>query len=129
MPIEIPSTPGAPPVAGPYSPAARAGDFVYLAGQVGIDPATGDLVAGGVGPQARQVLANIAAVLRDCGGGFDDVVKTTIFITDLADFGEVNGIYAEVLGAARPARSTVQVAGLPLGAAVEIEAVIHLPVG
>lgn len=120
MPVEPVATPSAPPVAGPYSPAVRAGDWLVLAGQVGLDPATGKM-ADGVEAQARQVLANVAAILADCGAGLGDVAKTTVFVTDLADFATVNAVYAEAFGDHRPARSTVQVAALPGGAAVEIE--------
>jgi 2-iminobutanoate/2-iminopropanoate deaminase len=114
-------TPSAPPVAGPYSPAVRAGEWLVLAGQVGVDPATGKIVDG-IEAQARQVLANIAAILRDCGAALDDVAKTLVFVIDLADFTTVNAVYGEAFGTHRPARSTVQVAGLPGGALVEIEA-------
>lgn len=127
MPIEIIPTPSAPPAVGAYSPAARAGDLVFLSGQLGLDPTTHDLVVGGAGPQANQALRNIAAVLRDCGGGFEDVVKATVFLVDLAEFPVVNALYAEAFADTRPARSTVQVAALPLGAAVEIEVIAHLP--
>ena len=122
MPVEPVSTPSAPPVAGSYSPAVRAGDWLELAGQVGLDPATGRMVDGGVDAQARQVLANIAAVLRDCGASITDVAKTTVFVTDIAEFPTVNTVYADAFGDHRPARSTVQVAALPAGAQVEIEA-------
>ena len=124
MPVTPVPTPSAPPAAGPYSPAVRAGDWIVLAGQVGLDPATGKL-ADGVGAQARQVLANVAAVLGDCGATLQDVAKTLVFVTDLGDFATVNGTYAEAFGDHRPARSTVQVAGLPAGALVEIEAWAH----
>ncbi len=127
MPIEPVPTPSAPPVAGPYSPAVRAGDWLVLAGQVGLDPASGAIVAGGVGAQARQVLANITAVLSDCGAALTDIAKTTIFVTDIGEFATVNAVYAEVLGEHRPARSTVQVAALPAGAEVEIEAWAYVP--
>jgi 2-iminobutanoate/2-iminopropanoate deaminase len=113
-------TPSAPPVAGPYSPAVRAGDWLVLAGQVGLDPATGTIVDGAEA-QTRQVLANVTAVLGDCGASLDDVAKTLVFVTDLGDFGTVNAVYSEVFGDHRPARSTVQVAALPGGALVEIE--------
>jgi len=122
MPAEPVPTPSAPPAAGPYSPAVRAGDWLVLAGQVGLDPATGRMVDGAVDAQARQVLANIAAVLHDCGASMADVAKTTVFVTDIADFPTVNTVYAEAFGNHRPARSTVQVAALPAGAQVEIEA-------
>jgi 2-iminobutanoate/2-iminopropanoate deaminase len=125
MPATPAPTPNAPPVAGPYSPAVRAGDWLVLAGQVGLDPRSGKL-AEGVEAQARQVLANIRAVLGDCGASLDDVAKTLVFVTDLGDFATVNAIYAEAFGAHKPARSTVQVAGLPAGALVEIEAWAYL---
>ncbi len=121
MPVEPVPTPHAPPVAGPYSPAVRAGDWLVLAGQVGLDPASGKIVEGGAAAEARQVLANIVAVLGDCGVSLTDVAKTTVFVTDIAQFGAVNEVYAEVFGGHRPARSTVQVAALPGGAQVEIE--------
>src|SRR5918995_4712731 len=107
MPVESVPTPNAPPVAGPYSPAVRAGDWLVLAGQVGIDPATGKIDRRGAGAETGQVMANIAAVLRDCGASFADVAKTTIFLTNLTDFGAVNEVYGEALGEHRPARSTV----------------------
>jgi 2-iminobutanoate/2-iminopropanoate deaminase len=119
-------TPNAPPVAGPYSPAVRAGDWLVLAGQVGLDPASGKVVDG-VEAQTRQVLANIATVLNDCGASMDDVAKTLVFVADLGDFATVNAIYGEAFGDHRPARSTVQVAGLPAGALVEIEAWAYKP--
>ena len=127
MPIEPVPTPSAPPAAGPYSPAVRAGDWLILAGQVGLDPTSGAMVTGGVEAQARQVLANIAAILADCGAALTDVAKTTVFVTDIAQFATVNAVYAEAFGDHRPARSTVQVAALPGGAEVEIETWAHLP--
>ena len=127
MTVERVPTPSAPPAAGPYSPAVRAGDWLVLAGQVGIDPATGRFVDGGVEAQARQVLANVDAILRDCGAGLADVAKTTVFVTDIAQFGTVNAVYEEAFGDHRPARSTVEVAALPGGAEVEIEAWAYRP--
>lgn len=128
MPATPVPTPSAPPVAGPYSPAVRAGDLVFLAGQIPIDPATGALVEGDAAAQARQVLANVAAVLGDVGATWTDVVKATIFLAgSLEHFAAVNECYAEVMGDHRPARSTVAVAALPAGAAVEIEVVVHIP--
>jgi 2-iminobutanoate/2-iminopropanoate deaminase len=127
MPVESVPTPSAPPVAGPYSPAVRAGDWLVLAGQVGLDPSTGAIVSGGVDAQARQVLANIEAVLRDCGADLTDVAKTTVFVTDIGQFATVNAVYAAAFGAHRPARSTVEVAALPGGAEVEIEAWAYRP--
>jgi 2-iminobutanoate/2-iminopropanoate deaminase len=123
------STPSAPAVAGPYSAAVRAGDWLVLAGQVPIDPATGKLVDGDAAAHCRQVLANVAAVLADCGAAFTDVAKTTVFVTDLGDFATVNEEYAAAFGDHKPARATVQVAALPLGAKVEIEAWAFRPEG
>ncbi len=117
-------TPSAPAVAGPYSPAVRAGDWIVLAGQLGLGP---DGLAEGAEAQARQSLANVVAVLADCGATLADVAKTTVFVTDLGDFAAVNAVYAEAFGEHRPARSTVQVAALPAGAAVEVEAWAYLP--
>jgi 2-iminobutanoate/2-iminopropanoate deaminase len=122
-------TPNAPPVAGPYSAAVRAGDWLVLAGQVPLDPVSGTLVEGDAAAQCRQVIANLAAVLADCGATLADVAKTTVFVTDLADFAAMNAIYAEEFGDHKPARATVQVAALPLGAKVEIEAWAFRPEG
>jgi 2-iminobutanoate/2-iminopropanoate deaminase len=128
VPADPVPTPSAPPVAGPYSPAVRAGDWLVLAGQVGIDPATGKLAPGGTEAEARQVLANIGAVLADCGSGWPDVAKVNIFLVDMAEFPVVNAIYEEAIGTHRPARSTVAVVALPAGARVEIETWAHAPV-
>jgi 2-iminobutanoate/2-iminopropanoate deaminase len=125
MAVEPVDTPSAPPVAGPYSPAVRAGDWLVLAGQVGLDPASGTL-RDGVEAQARQVLANVSAVLADCGATLRDVAKTTVFVADMADFGTINAVYAEAFGDHKPARSTIQAAALPAGALVEIECWAHL---
>ena len=121
MRVESVPTPSAPPVAGPYSPAVRAGDWLVLAGQVGLDPASGKMVDGGVEAQARRVLANIEAVLADCGASLADVAKATVFVTDIGEFAVVNAVYAEAFGDHKPARSTIEVAALPAGALVEIE--------
>jgi 2-iminobutanoate/2-iminopropanoate deaminase len=126
MPVNPVPTPSAPPVAGPYSPAVRAGDWIVMAGQIGID-ATGTM-ADGVEAQTHQILANIAAVLGDCGASWADVAKTTIFLTDLGNFSTVNALYSEAIGPNRPARSTVGVAALPAGAVVEIECWVHRPI-
>jgi len=123
MPIETVATSGAPRAIGPYSQALRAGGFLFTAGQVGFDPTTGELVDGGIAEQTRQVLQNIRAILEAGGSGLAQVVKTTVFLVDMADFGAMNEVYAEAFGAHRPARSTVAVAALPRGARVEIEAV------
>ncbi len=121
MPVTPVDTPNAPPVAGPYSPAVRCGDWLVLAGQVGLDPASGKL-PDGVDAQARQVFANIAAVLGDCGASLQDVAKTTVYVADLADFAAINTIYGEAFAGHKPARTTIQAAGLPAGALVEVEA-------
>jgi 2-iminobutanoate/2-iminopropanoate deaminase len=105
----------------------RAGDWLVLAGQVPLDPATGKLVDGDAAAQCRQVLVNVAAVLGDLDAALSDVAKTTVFVTDLGDFAAMNGVYAEAFGDHKPARSTVQVAALPLGAQVEIEAWVYRP--
>jgi 2-iminobutanoate/2-iminopropanoate deaminase len=118
-------TPHAPAPVGPYSQAIRSGGFVFCSGQVGLDPATGKIVAGGVAQQTRQVLDNLAAVLASAELGIDAIVKTTIFLVDINDFAAVNAVYGERMGSPPPARSTVAVAALPLGALVEIEAVAN----
>jgi 2-iminobutanoate/2-iminopropanoate deaminase len=123
MKREIIATDKAPAAVGPYSQAVRAGDFVFTAGQIPLDPATGRLVEGGIEAQTRQVLTNLSAVLQAAGTSLASVTKTTVFLTDMGDFKAMNGVYAEFFPAAPPARSTVQVAALPLGARVEIEAV------
>jgi 2-iminobutanoate/2-iminopropanoate deaminase len=122
MPRQIIHTENAPAAVGPYSQAVKIGNLVYTAGQIGINPATGEMQEG-LEAQARQVMANLQAVLEAAGAGFDTVVKTTIFITDMADFGVINGIYGAFFPQQPPARSTVAVAQLPLGALVEIEAI------
>ena len=127
MPPEPVPTPSAPGAAGPYSPAVRAGDWLALAGQVGIDPATGKLAGDGVVDQTRQALANVAAVLGDCGASLGDVAKTTVFLIDMSDFPVMNEVYADAFAGHRPARSTVAVAALPLGARVEVEVWAYAP--
>jgi 2-iminobutanoate/2-iminopropanoate deaminase len=120
-------TPHAPSPVGPYSQAIRSGAYVFCSGQVGLDPATGKIVAGGVEAEARRVLDNLAAVLGAAGLGLAAVVKTTIFLADMGDFAAVNAVYAERMGTPPPARSTIAVAALPLGARVEIEAIAAAP--
>jgi 2-iminobutanoate/2-iminopropanoate deaminase len=118
----------APAAIGPYSQAVRAGDLIFTSGQIGLDPKTGELVPGGVETQTRRVLDNLTAVLEAAGAGWRDVVRTTIFLTDIGDFALVNKLYGERVGVGMlPARSTVQVAKLPKGAAVEIDAIAHAP--
>jgi 2-iminobutanoate/2-iminopropanoate deaminase len=117
-------TVAAPEAIGPYSQAVAAGGYVFTSGQIGLDPASGQLVDGEVEAQTRQVMANLAAVLAAAGLTFADVVKTTIFLIDMADFSAVNGVYGESFeDGPKPARSTVAVAALPRGARVEIEAI------
>ena len=116
------SAPNAPAAIGPYSQAIKAGGFVYTAGQIALDPATGQMVEGGIQAETERVFLNLQAVLEAAGSSLDGVVKTTVFIADLAEFAAMNEVYARFLGAAPPARSTVQ-ASLPKGARVEIEAV------
>jgi 2-iminobutanoate/2-iminopropanoate deaminase len=107
----------------------RAGQLVFTAGQIGLVPATGNLVEGGVEAETRQVLNNLKAILEAAGTSLDRVVKTTVFLRDMADFTRMNAVYAEFFPSEPPARSTVQVAGLPRNCAVEIEAVALLPEG
>jgi 2-iminobutanoate/2-iminopropanoate deaminase len=111
----------APKAVGPYSQGLKAGGFLFTSGQIPLDPATGKLVAGGIDEQTRRVMENLRAVLAAGGATFDDIVKTTIYLTNLSDFATVNTIYASYFGSTPPARSTVQVAALPLGASVEID--------
>jgi len=127
MPIQFVSTPSAPRAIGPYSQAARAGGLLFTAGQVGFDPATGELVDGGIAEQTERVLGNLRAILEASGAAMTSVLKTTVFLVDMADFAEMNAVYATAFGDHRPARSTVAVAALPRGARVEIEAVAVLP--
>ena len=115
-------SPEAPVPAGPYAHAIRAGDFVFVSGQVGINPATGQLVEG-LEAQARQALLNLQTILQDAGSSLADVVKTTIFITDIAAFPQVNEVYGEIIGDSPPARSTIGVSALPLQALIEIEVI------
>ncbi len=113
----------APAAIGPYSQAVVVGDLVFTAGQIALDPTSGKVVEGGVEAQTARVMKNIAAVLEAAGSSLSQVVKTTVFLTDMADFPAMNKVYAEAFGDHKPARATVAVAGLPLGARVEIEAV------
>ncbi len=117
----------APKAIGPYAQAVRANGFVFTAGQIPLDPVTMEVVSGDVAAQAEQVLTNLTAVLAAAGTNWAHVVKTTVFLRDMADFAAVNAVYARILGEARPARSTVAVAGLPRDVRVEIEAVALVP--
>lgn len=123
MTMKLIHSDAAPKAIGPYSQAVVAGGFVFASGQIPLDPATGQLVAGDISAQTRRVFANIDAVLAGAGSSLQKVVKATVFLTDLSHFGTVNTIYEEAFAGARPARSTVQVAALPRGAQVEIEVV------
>jgi len=108
---------------GPYTPAIRMGDLLFISGQVGIDPETGKFVEGGVAAQAKQVLENLKGLVEAGGSSMDKVLKTTMFLTNMADFATVNEIYAQYFPTDHPARSTIQVVALPGGALVEIEAI------
>jgi 2-iminobutanoate/2-iminopropanoate deaminase len=123
MPKIVHETPHGPTPQGPYSIATEAAGLVFVSGQVAVDPATNEPVGDDVAAQTRQVMENIGAVLGDLGLGLDDIVKTTIFLDDIASFPVVNQVYGEYVGSARPARSTVEVAALPGGFLVEIEVV------
>jgi len=127
MAVEYLHTKDAPEAIGPYSQATTAGGFLFTAGQIALDPATTQVVEGDVAAQAERVMANLAAVLKRAGCGWKDVVKTTIFLTDMNDFAHVNEVYARALGETKPARSTVAVAALPRGVRVEVECIAKLP--
>jgi 2-iminobutanoate/2-iminopropanoate deaminase len=120
-------TNAAPAAIGPYSQGIVANGFLFTAGQIAIDPATGQIVAGDVAKQTERVMANLAAVLATVNATWNDVVKTTVFLHDMGDFPVVNEVYGKALGEARPARSTVQVSALPRGVLVEIDAVVAVP--
>jgi 2-iminobutanoate/2-iminopropanoate deaminase len=120
---KIISTQHAPAAVGPYSQAVQIGDLVYSAGQIPLVPETGKIVEGGIEAQTRQVMQNLSAVLEAAGSSLSNVIKTTIYVTDLADFAAINQVYGSFFEVDPPARSTVQVAALPLGAKVEIEVV------
>ena len=123
---QIISTHYAPAAVGPYSQAVRVDHLIYTAGQIALIPQTGKLVEGGIEEQTQQVMKNLAAILEAAGSSLVNVVKTTIFLTDINDFAKVNQVYGSFFSDAPPARSTVQVSALPLGAKVEIEAIATL---
>ena len=127
MSLKIVHTEQAPAAIGPYSQGVVANGFLFTAGQIAIDPATGQVVTGNVAAQTERVMANLAAVLATVGASWKDVVKTTVFLHDMNEFPAVNEVYGRALGDARPARSTVQVSALPRGVLVEIEAVVAIP--
>ena len=126
MPRTAIATAEAPAAIGPYSQAISAGGFLFCSGQLGLDPASGDFAGGDVEAQAARAMLNLGNVLEAAGCTFEDVVKTTIFLVDMADFAVVNGVYGRFLPDPPPARSTVQVAALPKGGRVEIEAIARL---
>jgi 2-iminobutanoate/2-iminopropanoate deaminase len=126
-PIVAHATAGAPQAIGPYSQSVSAGGFLFTSGQIALDPASGEMVVADFESEARRVFANLSAVLASAGCGFADVVKATVFLADMADFAELNRIYAEAFGSHKPARSTVQAAALPKRARVEIDLVARIP--
>lgn len=126
MPKQIIATKEAPAAIGPYSQAVRAGDLLFLSGQIPLDPATGELERGDIAAQTKRVMENLRAVLAAAGAGFDAVVRSTIYLTDLAHFAKVNEVYGSYFPSTPPARATVQVAALPRGAGVEIDVIAHL---
>jgi 2-iminobutanoate/2-iminopropanoate deaminase len=123
MKMKVISTDKSPAAIGPYSQAIQAGNLLFCSGQIPLDPVSGEVVAGDVSRQAEQVMENIAAVLAAAGAGFSDVVKTTIFLVEIGDFGAVNEVYGRYFTTHRPARSTVAVKALPRGVMVEIEVI------
>ena len=127
MTLKTVHTEHAPAAIGPYSQGIVANGFLFTAGQIALDPATGQVVPGNVSAQTERVMTNLAAVIATVGATWKDVVKTTVFLQDMGDFPVVNEIYGRTLGDARPARSTVQVSALPRGVLVEIEAVVAIP--
>lgn len=126
MPRQAIHTDQAPAALGPYSQAVRHGNLVFLSGQVGLDPATGKLVAGGIEAQARQVFRNLRAVCQAAGGDLDGIVKLTIYLVDLGNFALVNAVMAENFATPYPARATIEISALPAGAEVEVEAVLGI---
>lgn len=121
--IEVVSTPRAPAAIGPYSQAMKVDGWIFVSGQIPLDPDSGDLQEGGIAEQTDRVFRNLAAVLEEAGGGLDTVVKTTVYLSDMANFAAMNEVYAKYFGDHRPARATVQAGGLPKGVDVEIDAV------
>ena len=120
---EVISSPNAPKAVGPYSAAIKTGSFVFMSGQLGLDPQSGNLVEGGVEAQTKQALTNLQSVLQSNGLDMEAIVKTTVFLQDMGDFAKMNAVYAEFFKSDPPARSTIEVAALPKGGMVEIEAI------
>ena len=127
MSVKTVHTDKAPAAIGPYSQGIVANGFLFTAGQIALDPATGQVVTGNVAAQTERVMSNLAAVLATAGATWKDVVRTTVYLHDMNDFPTVNEVYGKALGDARPARSTVQVSALPRGVLVEIDAVVAVP--
>ena len=127
MSLEIVHTADAPAAIGPYSQGVVANGFLFTAGQIAIDPASGQVIAGDVRAQTERVMSNLGAVLATVNATWKDIVKTTVFLHEMNDFPAVNEVYGRALGDARPARSTVQVSALPRGVLVEIEAIVAIP--
>ena len=123
---EAVQTTHAPSAIGPYSQAVRAGSFLFISGQIPLDPESGQVTEGGIGAQTHRVMRSLGAILEAAGAGYDRVVRTTVFLTDLADFEVVNEVYGGYFRDSAPARATVQVAALPKGVSVEIDAIAHL---
>jgi 2-iminobutanoate/2-iminopropanoate deaminase len=123
---EAVQTTHAPAAIGPYSQAVRAGSFLFISGQIPLDPGTGQVTEGGIGAQTHRVMRSLGAILEAAGAGYDRVVRTTVFLTDLEDFEVVNEVYGGYFRDSAPARATVQVAALPKGVSVEIDAIAHL---
>lgn len=126
MPREPIQTPNAPAAIGPYSQATRAGDMVFLSGQIPLDPASGLIVEGDIAAQAKQAFANLRAVCEAAGGSFADIVRVGLYLTDLSEFAAVNEVMAQVFDAPFPARSTIEVSALPRGAKFEVDAILVL---
>ena len=120
-------TDAAPGVVGPYSQAVACDGWLYVSGQIPLDPKSGKMLQGDIGAQAGRVLNNLQAILEEAGAGFDDVVKVNVYLVDMNDFQQVNQVYAEFLGENQPARACVEVGGLPKGAQVEIDLVARIP--
>jgi 2-iminobutanoate/2-iminopropanoate deaminase len=123
---DVVSSRDAPAAIGPYSQAVRAGGLLFISGQIPLDPESGEVVNGDVSAQTHRVMRSLGAILEAAGAGFDDVVRTTVFLTDLGDFARVNEVYGSYFTAPAPTRATVQVAALPKGVSVEIDAIAHL---
>lgn len=121
------STSSAPQAIGPYSQAVRAGELLFVSGQIPLDPASGALIEGSIADQTRQIFENLRAILAAAGASFDHVVRTTVYLADMADFAAMNEVYGTFFASPAPARSTVQAAGLPRNARIEIDAIASLP--